>query len=369
MPIDNRESEKNAMIEHNKHQTFKTDEIPCQEISDPAVLSKNPLVSVHMITYNHEKYIAQAIESALMQKTNFDYEIVIGEDCSTDKTRKIVDTYAKKYPDKIKLILNEKNIGMIPNFIKTLNMCRGKYIAMLEGDDYWTDPYKLQKQVDFLETNPDYGLVHSATDFLIEKKKKIIKWDKNNSIEVPQGYVFEKLLVNNFIRTLTVCVRLYLVLDYLNKYENELKNNWMMGDKPMWLEISRHTKIGYIPESLAVKRELEFSAMRSLDVEYRIKFFKSSYDVRFFFIEKYGCSAESTKKVLTNYYNRFLYYSFWLGDIQQAKKAYNNLIKTCKKIDKRNYIYYWGTKNYLIRFLVICLIRFIRTVVPKYNST
>jgi glycosyltransferase involved in cell wall biosynthesis len=114
-------------------------------------------VSVSMITYNHEKFIAQAVESVLMQKANFEYELVIGEDCSTDNTRQILLEYQKKYPDKIRLLLPEKNLGMPKNAINTLQASRGQYIAALEGDDYWTDPLKLQKQVDFLEANPEYS--------------------------------------------------------------------------------------------------------------------------------------------------------------------------------------------------------------------
>lgn len=120
-------------------------------------MNKKPLVSVWMITYNHEKFIAQAIDSVIMQKTNFDYEIVIGEDCSTDRTREIVLEYKAKHPDKFKLLLQEKNVGMMQNFIVTLKTCNGKYIALLEGDDYWTDPLKLQKQVDFLQANLVFG--------------------------------------------------------------------------------------------------------------------------------------------------------------------------------------------------------------------
>lgn len=120
-------------------------------------------VSVCMITYNHEKYIAQAIEGVLMQKTNFPIELIIGEDCSKDNTRNICIEYQKKYPHLIKLILNEQNIGIMPNFVQNLKACTGKYIALCEGDDYWTDPLKLQKQVDFLENNREYILsVHNA---------------------------------------------------------------------------------------------------------------------------------------------------------------------------------------------------------------
>ena len=115
-------------------------------------------VSVFMITYNHEKYIAEAIDSVLMQKTDFDFDIVIGEDCSTDATRRIVLEYSRKYPDKIKLLLHNVNVGFISNLMYVLEACTGKYIAMCEGDDYWTDPFKLQKQVDFLEANKEYVL-------------------------------------------------------------------------------------------------------------------------------------------------------------------------------------------------------------------
>ncbi len=115
-----------------------------------------PLVSVGIITYNHEKYIRQCLEGVMMQKTNFPFEVIIGEDCSTDNTRSIIQEFEAKYPGIIKPIYHEKNVGGARN---AYEFCyahvKGKYIAMCEGDDYWTDPYKLQKQVDFLEQNPD----------------------------------------------------------------------------------------------------------------------------------------------------------------------------------------------------------------------
>lgn len=126
--------------------------------------SDNVTVSIFMITYNHERYIAQALESVFMQKTKFDFEIVIGEDCSSDGTRQIVKEYEKKYPQLIHAIYQKQNVGAMRNaFEFTLPLCKGRYIAWLEGDDYWTDPYKLQKQVDFLELNPEFVIdYHNA---------------------------------------------------------------------------------------------------------------------------------------------------------------------------------------------------------------
>ena len=115
-------------------------------------------LSVAMITYNHERFIAQALESVLAQRVNFDYEIIVGEDCSTDGTRAIVMDFHRRYPGGIVPLLREKNIGGARNIELTLAACRGHYLAMSEGDDYWTCEDKLQRQVDFLDANPDYAI-------------------------------------------------------------------------------------------------------------------------------------------------------------------------------------------------------------------
>jgi glycosyltransferase involved in cell wall biosynthesis len=121
-----------------------------------------PLVSVSIITYNQENYIRQTIDSVLEQKTNFDFEICIGNDGSTDRTSLICDEYAEKYNQKVRIFHRDRNNFPKPyihsgrrNFIETMAACKGKYIALLDGDDYWTDPSKLQKQVEYLEKNEE----------------------------------------------------------------------------------------------------------------------------------------------------------------------------------------------------------------------
>lgn len=126
----------------------------------------NPLVSISVITYNHEHFIRETLDNILAQKTTFSYEVILGEDCSTDNTRAICIEYKNKFPDIIRLRLPETNMGSMNNWLENLSNCKGKYIALCEGDDYWTDEYKLQKLIDFLESHPDYvmcGHAHKTT--------------------------------------------------------------------------------------------------------------------------------------------------------------------------------------------------------------
>lgn len=121
-------------------------------------------LSVLFIVYNHEEYLRQSLDGILAQECSFDYEIVVGEDCSTDHSRDILREYADKYPDKFVLLFRDKNFGRpTMNVYDTGQHCKGDYIAFLEGDDYWTDTKKLQKQVDFLDSHPDYmGCTHTC---------------------------------------------------------------------------------------------------------------------------------------------------------------------------------------------------------------
>ena len=113
-------------------------------------VSEKQIVPVAVITYNQEKTIAQTIDSILMQKGDFTLELIVGEDCGGDATREICVAYQKKYPETIKLLLQDTNQGLLKNYIDSIRLCRGRFIAVCAGDDYWCDEYKLQKQVDSL---------------------------------------------------------------------------------------------------------------------------------------------------------------------------------------------------------------------------
>lgn len=245
-----------------------------------------PLVSICCITYNHENYIRDAIEGFLMQKTSFPIEIIIHDDASTDNTAQIIKEYEDKYPDLFCNIFQNENQwskgggSIYARFVYP--QARGKYIALCEGDDYWTDPLKLQKQVDFLEENPDYGLVH--TNFVINNTKTGIKQISNGYFL--NGQTIEDYLVGKFhIATLTTCFR----KDLLDKIDSSyLKQNFSMGDHPMWIEFMRFSKIKYLSDTTATYNIIINSASRPVDKEKKILFQKNIWEVRLYFADKYG---------------------------------------------------------------------------------
>jgi glycosyltransferase involved in cell wall biosynthesis len=134
-----------------------------------------------MITYNHEPYIAEAIESVLSQQFAPPYELVIGEDCSTDRTGEIVRSYGRAHPDRIRVLPSERNLGVMPNWVRTLNACRGEYIALLDGDDAWTSPGKLEKQIALLDRSPDLAQsCHVCLEVYEDGRRPAHEWPARN---------------------------------------------------------------------------------------------------------------------------------------------------------------------------------------------
>jgi len=329
-----------------------------------------PLVSVCITTYNQFKYISKCLESCLMQETSFKYEILLGEDDSNDGTRQICIDYSQKYPDKIRLFLSDrKNVIYMNgrptgrwNFYNLIKNARGKYIAFLDGDDYWNDSLKLQKQVDFLELDKEYGLVHSDFDRLVElTQRKITSYNKRQKYKTTSSNMFEDILIKRIdIKTSTACGLKNLIYECFTKYP-ELLTTWRMADLPIWLELSRKTKIGYIDESLATYRVLESSACNNFeDREIGLEFHNSYFDVKKYFIEKYGCSDKIRTIVDIQNYKGILTFAFYLNDRKKGLDAYKRLRMLIKpglvKIEKKLFIYYIGIKYPPIGFLLRVLI-------------
>ena len=168
---------------------------------------RDPLVSVVMTTYNHEPYIAQAIEGVLSQETDFPMELIIGEDCSTDRTREIVLEFQRRYPEMIRVLLSEKNVGMHENFRRTALAARGKYMAFCEGDDWWHRRDKLKIQIPFFRA--DNSLVCVAGDVRhISAQGQLIEPEKQSHCTQPPIRVeYQDIILHNTFSYYTCTVR------------------------------------------------------------------------------------------------------------------------------------------------------------------
>ena len=209
----------------------------------------HPKVSICMVTYNHQQFINQAIDSVLMQKTNFEYELIIGEDCSTDQTRSIVQTYAAAFPERIKLVLQEQNVGATRNFASVLDSCKGRYVALLEGDDYWTSPDKLQKQVEYLDCHPDYAICYHSCQ--VVDKMGVTKGVVLPINMKPTSTLLDLITDDSFMATCSVMFRSRL-FNYFPDVFFVLRN---VCDWPLNVLNAEHGKIGFIDAVMSNYRQ------------------------------------------------------------------------------------------------------------------
>jgi glycosyltransferase involved in cell wall biosynthesis len=236
------------------------------EVADRSKLPAKPVVSVSIITYQHAPFIRQALDSVLMQQVDFPYEICIGEDGSTDGTRETCLEYAAQHPDKIRLFLRDRanparqqyRVPFMYNGMKTIGICLGKYVAVLEGDDYWNHSRKLQKQVDFLEGHPDFVGSHhnthlrweggnSALDGGCSGRQRRNSTDRNGPKPVTD---LRDVAEGGFYVTCTVMFRNLPVLRNLPGFFYRCP----VGDHPLAMILAEHGRFGYFPEAMATYR-------------------------------------------------------------------------------------------------------------------
>ena len=203
-------------------------------------MSETPLASIVVITYNQEKSLPMTLDSLLAQRTSFPFEIVVGDDCSKDGTRGVIADYAERFPDIVRPIYNERNLGILGNYVSTLSQCRGKYRSACAGDDFWLDPDKLQAQVDIMENDPTVGLVY--TDVYVDSVSTGEQYVKR--CQDPQEDTFTQLLHGCFITAPTVCYRANL-LEKVD-FDEFRRLGFIMEDYPMWLTFSLHTKFCHL---------------------------------------------------------------------------------------------------------------------------
>jgi len=355
------------MSDKAEHSIFDPAEIPCREISDPAVLSKTPIVSVKMITYNHEPYIAQAIEGVVKQETEYPFELIIGEDCSTDGTREIVLDYQRKYPDIIRVVISDKNVGIKKNGRRTSKLCRGKYKAWCEGDDYWHHSKKLQKQVDYLEAHPEVGLVHSECDFhFVKSNKKVANFYEETGKCCKDENIAEKLIDMRYtIITCTVCVRKNIIEKFILDYPELFSEEWPFGDLQCWLGVALNSSVFFFQDSLATRRVLPESASHFTNIDKRIHFCEKTRDLRILCIEKFGMSSDAKNRVLISKSKSLLSLSFLAFRPQLARDARSVLLKLDMKLTLKQNLFYLGTQYKWANVILNLLWRLLISIFSK----
>ncbi len=308
-----------------------------------------PLVSVQCLVYNHEPYLRQCLDGFVMQKTNFKFEAIVHDDVSTDGSAAIIREYAEKYPDIIKPIFETENQyskgdGSLDRIMHEAS--RGKYIAICEGDDYWTDPLKLQKQVDFLNENSDYILVHS--DFIAlngetgEKKR-----NASSKYKIYEGNVFENLFKTCFVRTPTICYRNV----NLELKTTDLPINTFGGDLFLFFNLASKGKFHFMHEETCVYRVLKESASHT-----------SSAKIRKLRWQKY----KNLDYFIANYFNvnqaiiSMLDYKWFKIDLRNCiatndSETLNGLVLPGPKISIVDKYLYYCCKSRLI-MMILCIL-------------
>ena len=225
------------------------------------------MVSVRVLTYNQENWIRQTLDSILAQRTTYSFEIVIGEDCGTDRTRKICEEYAAKY-ENVFLVPQDHNLGLIGNWANVNHHVSGKYIMGCAGDDYWHNTDKIQMQVDFMESHPECVVCHTDIDELHETSGTLLRNVKQSrGIVPPEGKIQKEILAGREYSTaVTMCVRREVFEKYV-PYDEFAKRGFPREDWPTLLILAAHGEIRYLPVSTATYRVGQESITRTSNYE------------------------------------------------------------------------------------------------------
>lgn len=319
-------------------------------------MMEEPLVSIVVITYNQQDTLPKTLDSLLAQKVNFPFEIVVGEDCSTDKTREVLQDYANRYPEIIKPVFNETNKGILGNYVSTISRCKGKYMAACAGDDYWNDSEKLQMQVEIMEQHSEIGLVYTDVDVdSVVTGQRFVR-----RCQDPKADLFTQLLHGCFITAPTVCYRSEL-LQFVD-FEEFQRLGFIMEDYPIWLTFSLYTKFYHLKRpTITYRIERDFINDPKAVSLHACKFDEGTTAVRLYFLRKYPEKTNLTENEILDAHNKFGY----LAGLNMNDRKY--ALKYVSQMHDRS--------PYIKRLTAICksrvlfgLYQFYRSVTGKKRS-
>lgn len=283
-----------------------------------------PLVSVIVTTYNHEPYLANALEAILSQECDFGVEIIVGEDCSRDNTLGVCKSFADLYPDKISLITSTENVGWRRNYRRCVESAKGKYIAFCDGDDYWCDKSRLAEQVALMEQNRNVGLCYTLAERRDEKDDLLGYFPKG------KGHTTLDTMLHDWcVENCTTLARRDLVLDYYATEKPENHPEWLTEDLPMWLYVVAHAKVAYIDKATAVHRVFPDSVSHSTSLAKRLAFCDSSSNIKLWFDERYN-NSKQRRHLLRERMNTALWVYSHIGSVGDFVKRWWSEIKEDK---------------------------------------
>lgn len=285
-------------------------------------MSVNPvMVSICCVTYNHGKFIREAIDGFLMQRTSFACEIIIGDDHSTDNTREIINKYMKQYPGKIRLISSTINVGVHRNLTNVIKATTGTYIALCEGDDYWTDLLKLQKQVDFLEKHNDYVICCHYTRVIDETRRTLYV----DPAPVPLKHSYLDLLCGKQQETKTATMVYRNTPEANNIYSQPWFFNCFAGDKIFKLSATQNTGglIYVMPEVMSCYRNHNGGIWSMIDAKVRTKMSISDFNL---IIRRFSYPASQKRKLLMLYLSRYFLFEIMNSNFGKAFQTIKYLL-------------------------------------------
>ena len=241
-------------------------------------MNDTPILSIFVPTYNHEYYIKRALDSILMQKTEYSYEVLVGEDVSTDSTRDVLKEYERQHPGKITVFYREKNMNKMPvwNSLDLKLRARGKYLIGLEGDDFWIDGKKIKKQVDFLETHPEYiAVAHNCVVVGADSEPNGETYPECKDAEYTFEHFYKRIMPGQFT---TVMSRNYMSMEDFDR--TLVTKNLTPGDQLLYFSLLCHGRIYCMQEAMSAYRHItvcgsSYSATVRFDYKVDIEWYRS----------------------------------------------------------------------------------------------
>ena len=306
-------------------------------------------ISVAIITYNQQDTIAQTLDSILCQQGDFGLEIVVGEDCSTDNTPAICREYVKRYSDKIVLLQERNNLGIMRNFANVINHCTGDLIGICAGDDYWCDEHKLQKQMNYLSAHPECGVcTTNGYRYLVRRDEMIPGIAPLNPIEdgdVSKFYFSEQYLGGVYAMPLSMVFKREL-LQYID-FDEFIKRRFPVEDYPMQAIMAMHTKWGHIDDLTVVYRVYTESAtFISYDHPRYLSYHKGLMNIRRYLAKKFNLKLPNYSEEFATEYDFYSEYLLYLhqGNHRKAKELVDKCLLDTIKVKKAKQM----TSNHLV---------------------